>query len=475
MTTKMYFDMMPPTTDNPEPSRSDDPVRVYLNQIGQIPLLTRAEELDLAERVESNRRCFRRGLLDFDCVLRAAIETLERVASRDLPFDRTVQVAVSDHLEKHQILGRLPHNLKTLAGIVEQNRQDYEIAVRRSSTLGDRRAAWRRLLRRRDRAVCLVEELGLRIEWFERQYKQLGEDSRRAERLETELCGMKADAAPAATIQPASDEYRRILHNYQQTPGGLRRRVKALRTAYGRYQEAKRGLAEGNLRLVVSLAKHYRNRGVAFLDLIQEGNAGLMRAIEKFEHRRGFKFCTYATWWIRQAITRAIADQRQTIRVPVHMSTTINRVRQMFNRLLHEKGRQPTIEETAHALDMPVEVVQNIIRVNRSLMSIDRAIDGDEDTKFADFLASADTEVLGARADQAQLRGRIDAVLDKLSYREREIIKLRYGLGDGYNYTLAEVAGVFRVTRERIRQIEARAFEKLQESDEIAELGGILD
>ena len=223
------------------------------------------------------------------------------------------------------------------------------------------------------------------------------------------------------------------------------------------------------------MAKHHRNRGVAFLDLMQEGNSGLMRAIEKFEHRRGFKFCTYATWWIRQAITRAIADQRQTIRVPVHMSTTINRVRQMFNRLLHEKGRQPTIEETAHALDMPVEVVQNIIRVNRSLMSIDRAIDGDEDSKFADFLASADTEALGARADRAQLRGRIDAVLDKLSYREREIIKLRFGLGDGYNYTLAEVAGVFRVTRERIRQIEARAFEKIHESDEIAELGKILD
>ena len=248
-----------------------------------------------------------------------------------------------------------------------------------------------------------------------------------------------------------------------------------LRSQYARYHQAKRHLAEGNLRLVVALAKRYRNRNVAYLDLIQEGNSGLMRAVEKFEYRRGFKFCTYATWWIRQAITRAISDQSKTIRVPVHMSSTINRVRHVFGQLLHEKNRQPTFEETADALDISVEEVQRILKMNRPLSSIDRPLDGDEENKFADFLASADTETLGRGVDHADLRSRIDSVLDKLSYREREIIKLRFGLGDGYNYTLAEVAGIFQVTRERIRQIEARAFQKLHEYDEVAELGRIFD
>ncbi len=475
----MYYDTSRSSTDSTGSQRAaqtiDDPVRLYLNQIGQIPLLTRAEELDLAERVETHRRKFRGGLLRFDCVLRAAVETLERVASHDLPFDRTLQVAVSDHLEKHQILGRLPHNLRTLAEILKRNHHDYEIAVDRSNTLRERRTAWRRLVWRRQRAVCLVQELGLRIEWFEGQYRQLRTDVRRAEGLESELRKINARRAPLAAMKASADDYRQILRSYQQSSAGLRNRVKALRMQYASYHQAKRQLAEGNLRLVVALAKRYRNRNVAFLDLIQEGNSGLMRAIDKFEHRRGFKFCTYATWWIRQAISRAIADQSKTIRVPVHMSTTISRVRQVFGQLLHEKNRQPTLEETADALDMSVEEVQRILKMNRQLASIDRPLDGDEEHKFADFLATADTEVLGQGVDRAHLRSRIDAVLDKLSYREREIIKLRYGLGDGYNYTLAEVAGIFQVTRERIRQIEARAFQKLHDSDEVAELGRIFD
>ena len=456
-------------------SWSDDPVRMYLTQMGEIPLLTRKEEIALAKRIETTRAAFRCKLLECDYVIRVAAKILNRVHRGELPFDRTVQVSVTDRLEKEQILGRLPHNLRTLDILLQRNLEDYAIAMSKSHKMSERRDAWRRLGRRRKRAVKLVEELGLRTQRIELMIRTIEDFSTRIDELQAQIQTMKKDRRPMAERKPLLIEYRNLLCATQETPTSLRNRIQFLKDVYTRYQHAKRGLSEGNLRLVVSIAKKYRNRGLSFLDLIQEGNAGLMRAVDKFEYRRGFKFCTYATWWIRQAITRAVADQSRTIRIPVHMVETMSRVRNVSRMLLQKLGREPTIEETAKAAGCAIDEARRVLAMSRYPISLDRPVGNSEDSHFGDLLPDSGAESPALGAAQEMLRTRITKVLKTLSYREREIIKLRYGLGDGYSYTLEEVGHIFKVTRERIRQIEAKAVRKLQQPSRSGELIGFLD
>jgi RNA polymerase primary sigma factor len=456
-------------------SWSDDPVRMYLTQMGEIPLLTRKEEISLARKIEISRAAFRRKLLACDYVIRSAIKVLNRVHRGELPFDRTVQVSVTDRLEKEQILGRLPINLATLERLLDRNAEDYRVATSKNFKPQLRKAAWHRLSRRRCRAVLLVEELGLRTQRIEPMIGQLEKFSERIDELKAQIIKAKADKKPLSDYKPLLVEFRNILRALQETPTSLRNRIQSLKQIYTEYQRAKRGLSEGNLRLVVSIAKKYRNRGLSFLDLIQEGNAGLMRAVDKFEYRRGFKFCTYATWWIRQAITRAVADQSRTIRIPVHMVETMSRVRNVSRQLLQRLGREPSIEETARAAECSIDEARRVLAMSRYPISLDRPVGNSEDSHFGDLLPDSGAESPAIGAAQEMLRGQISKVLKTLSYREREIIKLRYGLGDGYSYTLEEVGHIFKVTRERIRQIEAKAVRKLQQPSRSAELIGFLD
>ena len=456
-------------------SWSDDPVRMYLTQMGEIPLLTRKEEIRLAKQIEVTRRRFRTKLLECDYVIQSAYKVLRRVHQGELPFDRTVQVSVTDRLEKPQIEGRMPHNLHSLEVLLKRNRKDYCIALSKSQSKTNRKHAWVRLARRRRRAVRLVEELGLRTQRIESMLRPLEEFSRRVNDLGQRLKDMKERKTEANEQEPVLAEFRNILLATQETPRSLGRRVRVLKRVYSEYQQAKRELSEGNLRLVVSIAKKYRNRGLSFLDLIQEGNAGLMRAVDKFEYRRGFKFCTYATWWIRQAITRAVADQSRTIRIPVHMVETMSRVRNVSRQLLQELGREPTIEETARRAKTTVDEARRVLAMSRYPISLDRPVGNSEDSHFGDLLPDGGAESPASGASQEMLRSRINRVLKTLSYREREIIKLRYGLGDGYSYTLEEVGHIFKVTRERIRQIEAKAVRKLQQPSRSQELVGFLD
>jgi RNA polymerase primary sigma factor len=456
-------------------SWSDDPVRMYLTQMGEIPLLTRRQEVELAKRIEETRRRFRTKLLENHYVLMEAFKTLRKVHRGQLPFDRTVQVSVTDHLEKEQILGRLPHNLRTLAVLLRRNQHDWQTALSKSASQRRRRQAWQSLARRRRRAVRLIEELGLRTQRIENRIGLLEKFLCRLNEIETQVKGLGRSKQDGETRARLLKERRQIMTACQETPTSLRNRVSVLNRVYSDYQQAKRELSEGNLRLVVSIAKKYRNRGLSFLDLIQEGNAGLMRAVDKFEYRRGFKFCTYATWWIRQAITRAVADQSRTIRIPVHMVETMSRVRNVARQLLQELGREPTIEETARRADTTVEEARRVLTMSRFPISLDRPVGNSEDSQFGDLLPDGTAESPQIGAAQEMLKNRITNVLKSLSYREREIIKLRYGLGDGYSYTLEEVGHIFKVTRERIRQIEAKAVRKLQQPSRSQDLVGFLD
>ena len=247
-----------------------------------------------------------------------------------------------------------------------------------------------------------------------------------------------------------------------EDPQELEARMQAIQRVFGEYEQAKRDLSGGNLRLVVSIAKKYRNRGLPFLDIIQEGNTGLMRAVDKYEYKRGYKFSTYATWWIRQAITRAIADHARTIRVPVHMIETMSKLRNIQKHLLQELGREPTVEEIALKAKMPIEETRRVMKISRHPISLDRPVGESEDSHFGDFIEDERQESPSESATSDMLRSRINDVLKTLTYREREILKLRYGIGDGYTYTLEEVGRIFKVTRERVRQVESKAIKKLQ-------------
>ena len=412
-------------------SWSDDPVRMYLTQMGEIPLLTRQQEIQLAKKIEVTRRRFRTRLLECDYVIQAAFKVLKRVHEGELPFDRTVQVSVTDRLEKEQILGRLPHNLRTLEVLLKRNRRDYRAVF--EPVASPRRNAGRR---GSGSHAAGGGPCGSSKSWACGRSGSRTDDPhaggvqpprRRAARGKS--WSTSRSRGPSAERKPLLNEYRHVLLATQETPTSLRNRVASLKEVYSEYQQAKRELSEGNLRLVVSIAKKYRNRGLSFLDLIQEGNAGLMRAVDKFEYRRGFKFCTYATWWIRQAITRAVADQSRTIRIPVHMVETMSRVRNVSRQLLQDLGREPTIEETARKARTTVDEARRVLAMSRYPISLDRPVGNSEDSQFGDLLPDGTAESPATGASQEMLRSRINKVLKTLSYREREIIKLRYGLG----------------------------------------------
>jgi RNA polymerase primary sigma factor len=323
----------------------------------------------------------------------------------------------------------------------------------------------------RRKALQLVEELSLRTRRVQPLMKQLQEFSQRMDFIRNRLEVLSTDPQSADVCR----NLRRELHNLMvvtaESPKSLRNRVELINKQYVEYENVKRELSSGNLRLVVSIAKKYRNRGLSFLDLIQEGNTGLMRAVDKYEYRRGFKFSTYATWWIRQAITRAIADQARTIRIPVHMIDVLSKLRNVEKRLQQEFRREATAEEIAERSGFEVEEVRRVMDIGRHPVSLDRPVGESDDSAFGEFIEdhSSDNPVLSA--NNQILRGKIDRLLKTLTYREREIIRLRYGLGDGYTYTLEEVGRIFNVTRERVRQIEAKAVRKLQHpvrSDQLA-------
>ncbi len=444
--------------------RIDDPIRMYLTQMGTIPLLTREEEIRLAKKIETTRMIFRRKVLESDYAANEAVKILKDVHAQKLPFDRTMRISTAEPHAKQKIEQRIPANLPTIERLLKLNLQAWEALEAGGLTAAQKSQYNREITLRRRRIGTLLEECCLRTGRIIPLYRKLLGIISKMREMQRNL--QKAEKHPdrydPEDVYVMQEEFDGLRNLVLEPMDEFERRMRDIQRVFGEYEQAKRDLSGGNLRLVVSIAKKYRNRGLPFLDIIQEGNTGLMRAVDKYEYKRGYKFSTYATWWIRQAITRAIADHARTIRVPVHMIETMSKLRNIQKALLQELGREPTIEEIAIKAKMPIEETRRVMKISRHPISLDRPVGESEDSHFGDFIEDERQASPSDSATSEMLRQRINDVLKTLTYREREILKLRYGIGDGYTYTLEEVGRIFKVTRERVRQVESKAIRKLQ-------------
>ena len=455
--------------------RIDDPIRMYLTQMGEIPLLTRESEISLARKIELARMAFRRKMLECDYCARNSLDILQQVQEGTLSFDRTMKTSTAaGNLVRKVIKKRMMPNIQTANKLLKLNRTLFKKALQAQEDTSSR-AIIKQMHRHRRKIATLLEELSLRTSRIQPMRNKLHSIGQKMHQLEQIIAGGPNGDYLPEDIDAMKQELEGLQELVLDTPKQLDRRLRAIDRVLAQYEQTKRTLSSANLRLVVSIAKKYRNRGLSFLDIIQEGNTGLMRAVDKYEYRRGYKFSTYATWWIRQAITRSIADHARTIRIPVHMIETMSRLRNASKTLLQRLGKEPTIEEIADEAEMSIEETRRVLKISKHPISLDRPIGESEDSQFGDFIESDDVDSPVASAAQEMLKERIDTVLKTLSYREREIIKLRYGIGDGYTYTLEEVGRIFKVTRERVRQVEAKAIRKLQHPVRARKLEGFLD
>ncbi len=453
---------------------ADDALGLYLKQMGAIPLLSREKELALAIRLEDTRRRYRRAVLFTWGSIRRVIEVFEHVRDGQTPIDPQIDTVQSLGLTREAILGRLPANLRTLRRLLQGAAKDFAIYQRTRTISGRarvRRTRWKQLRK----AIRLMEELSPRTELLDAIADEMAQTAlalkeldRRANETARSTAQREQRTRQVKELRDRQFEMLSTLDDLHDLLAVIRRRRKA-------YQHARRELAEGNLRLVVAIAKRYRGRGLTFGDLIQEGNRGLMRAVDKFEHRLGFKFGTYATWWIRQGIQRALADNARTVRVPCHQVGILAAIERVRGELLVQLGREPSIEEIAGVLGTSPEETRSLRAVARQPISLHEPMGDEAERALSEFINDRSVVNPGESVDANLLKERIGEVLRSLTPREREVIELRFGLKDGQPRTLDEVARCYGITRERIRQIEARSLLKLRQPKRSSRLAGFAE
>ena len=458
----------------------DDPVRMYLTQMGEIPLLTRAEELLLAKTIETARERYRTSIYSSGLCQNVLIRLCQEVLCGDQSIDKVIKLTPSSgEPSREDMTQRMSQNLATIERLFHENITDFDKLYSVKLTEKYKERLRERIVARAGKMGILLAELVFRREILDSLRDGLRTQRARARAALGRIKKRRSQKSRKKVDQEALfteiEQQVEIEKEALESSDFLVERVFNMNKWFARYEQAKRKLSAGNLRLVVSIAKRYRNRGLSFLDLIQEGNTGLMKAVEKYEYRRGYKFSTYATWWIRQAITRSIADQARTIRIPVHMIETMSKVRNATKKLMQMLGYEPSIKEISKELEIPEEETRKVLKISKHPISLDRPIGDSDDGFFGDFIEDVTAESPINTATHEMLKERLRDVLKTLTYREREIIKLRYGLEDGYTYTLEEVGKIFKVTRERVRQIEAKAVKKLQHPIRARHLEGFLD
>ncbi|HEX8311752.1 MAG TPA: RNA polymerase sigma factor RpoD [Chthoniobacteraceae bacterium] len=451
----------------------DDPVRMYLKQMGQVPLLTREQEVEISKRIEEAELNVQKYTNRFGFIARAYLDLAHKLQEGRERFDRVILDKKIESRERYmKQLPKLCHNLETVAANAATAYKNY-LAHGGKNHDTKSYAEFKKL---HDSVQRIYPKFFFKQKVTE-EFVHLADETNRLINLHLNEVNkpkkpVKGDTAPKVDHSARLKDIQmrswlspeEFLAEYQELKVWLKKALKA-----------KTEMVEANLRLVISIAKKYTNRGLSFLDLIQEGNMGLMKAVEKFEYRRGYKFSTYATWWIRQAITRSIADQARTIRIPVHMIETINKLMRVQKQLVQDYGREPTPEEVADEIQLPVERVRAVLKMAQQPISLQSPVGESDDTSFGDFIEDKGAENPSDMTAIVLLKEKIKDVLETLTERERQVLEQRFGLVDGYSRTLEEVGRQFKVTRERIRQIEAKALRKMRHPTRIRQLEGFLE